>query len=132
MNRSKILILVITTLLVITGVLVSSISCATSTDDAGNIILIAENGKFNKGTIRADISSLVSIAFDNKDNVSHNFAVYRSKEAIEEIYVGDVVEAGMTIIYKFTAPDEPGVYFFRCDLHPETMTGTFNVYGTGS
>ena len=132
MHKSKILILAIAIVLVINGVLISSISCATSTDDSGNIILIAENGKFNKSTIGVDIGSLVSIAFENKDNVSHNFAVYRSKEATEEIYVGDVVEAGKTTTYKFTAPDEPGVYFFRCDLHPETMTGTFNVYGTGS
>ena len=27
----------------------------------------------------------------------------------------------------FDAPERPGNYFFRCDVHPDTMTGTFRV-----
>jgi plastocyanin len=31
-----------------------------------------------------------------------------------------------TTTYTFEAPD-PGEYFFRCDVHPVDMTGTFVV-----
>jgi len=34
---------------------------------------------------------------------------------------------GATTTYTFTAPSTPGTYFFRCDVHPETMTGQFIV-----
>jgi len=29
--------------------------------------------------------------------------------------------------YGFVAPTAPGNYFFRCDVHPDQMTGTFVV-----
>jgi plastocyanin len=32
-----------------------------------------------------------------------------------------------TTTYTFTAPSTPGSYFFRCDVHPTQMTGTFVV-----
>ena len=28
---------------------------------------------------------------------------------------------------EFLAPERPGTFFFRCDLHPKTMTGEFVV-----
>jgi plastocyanin len=27
----------------------------------------------------------------------------------------------------FNAPSTPGSYYFRCDVHPDTMDGTFSV-----
>jgi N-methylhydantoinase B len=34
---------------------------------------------------------------------------------------------GVSRVYRFTAPSVPGTYFFRCDFHPVTMSGTFVV-----
>ena len=43
------------------------------------------------------------------------------------IFVGDYITGLKTITYTFTVPSKPGNYFFRCDIHPELMTGTFVV-----
>jgi len=36
-----------------------------------------------------------------------------------------VIEGPGTVIYSFTAPPETGRFFFRCDVHPQMMTGAF-------
>ena len=72
------------------------------------------------------------ITFENKDNVTHNFAVYDTREAKQVIFKGEALSGPGTITYTFTAPDEPGSYYFQCDFHPSTMNGSFIVAGTGS
>ena len=70
----------------------------------------------------------ITVSFDNQDSgIPHNFAVYQDNTAAEQIFKGDIVVGPRIITYTFTAPTEPGSYFFRCDVHPEVMTGTFVV-----
>ena len=94
--------------------------------------LTAEDGAFSRSTIRVSAGEEVTIVFENKDSVSHNLAVYETEEATREIFIGEIITGPKTITYKFTAPSNPGTYFFRCDVHPTTMTGNFIVAGTGS
>ena len=103
--------------------------CATSSSTAE---LIAENNAFNKTTIRGYAGQEVSIIFENKDNTSHNFAVYATPEGKQVIFKGEALSSPGTITYTFTALDEPGSYYFQCDFHPSTMNGSFIVAGTGS
>ena len=93
---------------------------------------IAENNAFNRSTTRVSSGKKVSFTFENKDNVTHNFAVYETSEAIEVIFKGESLSGPGTITYTFTAPHEPGDYYFQCDFHPSTMNGSFIVAGTGS
>jgi plastocyanin len=72
------------------------------------------------------------VVFTNKDRVPHNVAFYETKAATKEIFVGEVFSGPKTISYHFTAPSTPGTYFFRCDVHPTTMTGDFVVTDAGS
>ncbi len=68
------------------------------------------------------------MTFVNNDvNIPHNFALYTDSKATTPIFVGNLVSGPVTVTYTFTAPATPGHYFFRCDVHPETMTGTFIV-----
>jgi plastocyanin len=99
---------------------------------SGTADIIAENNTFNKSTIRVYAGDVVTIVFENKDNVTHNFAVYRSSEATQVIFKGEALPGSGTITYTFTAPEEPDYYYFQCDFHPSTMNGSFAVYGTGS
>jgi len=75
-------------------------------------------------TVKADLPA--DIAFNNKDkNISHNVAVASDAEFTNRIFTGDVVPGPVSIDYKFKAPAE-GVYFFRCDIHPN-MQGKLTV-----
>jgi hypothetical protein len=57
---------------------------------------------------------------------NHNFAVYTDSTASEELFRGDLVYTRQSMIYH--VPEIPaGVYFFRCDVHPEVMNGVLVV-----
>lgn len=58
--------------------------------------------------------------------VLHNVAVYQTEDADESIFVGELFQGDQTMTYQFDTP-APGSYFFRCDVHPTQMTGTFTV-----
>jgi cytochrome c oxidase subunit 2 len=92
------------------------------------IDLIAENIAFDKSKISVPAGVKVMINFQNKDKgIPHNFAVYKTSAAKDQLFSGKIITGPRRITYTFTAPDKPGTYFFRCDVHPKIMTGTFVV-----
>ncbi|HWC13120.1 MAG TPA: cupredoxin domain-containing protein, partial [Actinomycetota bacterium] len=66
-----------------------------------------------------------TLTFENEDSAPHNVAIYETKEATEELFVGRTIDGGASTEYKIPAL-EAGEYFFRCDVHP-SMTGTVTV-----
>lgn len=90
--------------------------------------LIAEDMAFDKGTITVPASAKVKIVFENRDTgIPHNFALYEDETAVKNLFKGKVITGPAKIEYEFTAPSTPGSYFFRCDIHPKMMTGSFIV-----
>ena len=70
----------------------------------------------------------VTITFINNDSgTPHNIAFYTSSAATTVINIGGMTTGVSTLTYTFDAPTTPGTYFFRCDVHPTTMTGEFIV-----
>jgi len=70
----------------------------------------------------------VTITFHNNDSsIRHNIAFYTSAAATTVIYKGKKILGVSNVTYTFDAPTTPGTYFFRCDMHPTTMTGDFIV-----
>jgi len=93
-----------------------------------NINLVALNLAFDQSTITVPAGSHVVMIFDNQDSgVVHNFALYTDSTASKKIFVGDLITGPKKITFTFDAPSAPGTYFFRCDIHPTTMVGTFVV-----
>jgi plastocyanin len=90
------------------------------------IALTAQNMAFDKSTITVPAGAGVTMTFTNKDSIPHNFALYTDSSARTSIFVGQTISS-TSITYKFNAPATPGNYFFRCDVHPTSMTGTFVV-----
>ncbi|WP_054848506.1 cupredoxin domain-containing protein [Methanoculleus chikugoensis] len=89
--------------------------------------LTAENTAFNTSTITVPAGANVTVHFVNKDDgISHNFAVYDSNLRSRSIFVGDIITGPAETNYTFTAPSEPGTYYFQCDVHP-SMNGNFIV-----
>ena len=102
---------------------------ATATGTAGDAIEIeAEDLSFDTDTVTVSAGSTVMIDFKSRDEVPHNFAVYEDESATTEIFSGELLTGpDAETVYEFTAPSEAGTYFFRCDVHPEEMTGDFIV-----
>lgn len=110
----------------------ANVTTAATTAAAGGqattVDLTAENIAFDKSTITVPAGAQVTVNFTNKDNgIPHNFAVYTDSSASQNIFKGDTVTGPGTTTYTFTAPTTPGTYFFRCDVHPQQMTGDFVV-----
>ena len=98
---------------------------------AQEFTIVGENILFDIEEIVAEADGQIAITFDNRDaDVPHNWAVYESEEAAtsgETPIAGSPIENGpLTQTIVFDAP-EPGTYFFLCDVHPTTMTGTLVV-----
>jgi plastocyanin len=93
-----------------------------------NIAVTAANMAFNTSTITVSAGAHVTITFHNNDSgITHNMAFYTSSAATTVIYQGAKTTGVSTVTYTFDAPTTPGTYFFRCDVHPTTMTGQFIV-----
>ena len=91
------------------------------------IQLVGFNLEFDKRALTASAGGAVTIEFDNRDvSVLHNFALYVDNSLAQQIFVGELVTGPIMTTYAFDAP-APGTYFFRCDVHPDTMTGSFTV-----
>jgi plastocyanin len=94
----------------------------------GPVTVTARGIAFDTRTITVS-PGRVTIRFDNQDaNIPHNIAVYTDESATRSLFVGEVFPGPAVREYTFEVP-EPGTYFFRCDVHPTQMTGTFVVRG---
>lgn len=91
------------------------------------VAIAAENYAFSMEAITVPAGAEVTVNFDNRDDgVPHNVAVYTDSLAATAIFVGDIITGPDQVTYTFTAPETPGTYFFRCDVHP-SMNGDFIV-----
>jgi plastocyanin len=103
----------------------------TSPTTSGNVTtinLVAQNIAFDTKEITVPACADVVINFDNKDSgIPHNFALYTNSQATTALFTGEVITGVKTTQYKFKAPCTPGDFYFRCDIHPTLMYGTFKV-----
>ncbi len=82
---------------------------------------------FDMTTITVPAGAAVTMNFSNKDVVPHDFALYTDSTAVTVIYKSDTVAGSSSKTYTFNAPTTPGTYYFRCDIHPLAMKGSFVV-----
>lgn len=94
---------------------------------AVTVNISALNYRFDKSNITVPAGANVTMVFDNKEAVPHNVAIYTTSAATQVIFKGEVITGPKIITYNFTAPTTSGDYFFRCDVHPTVMIGTFTV-----
>jgi len=102
----------------------------TATTTAGGAVTVniaADNIAFDTSTITVPAGATVTMVFNNQDDgIPHNVAVYDSPLRSEAIFVGEIITGPAETTYTFTAPSEPGTYYFQCDVHP-SMNGDFVV-----
>ena len=96
-------------------------------ENVTEINLTAENIEFDTDTITVPAEANVTVHFTNRDDgVPHNLAIYDSNLRSESIFVGEIITGPDETNYTFTAPSDPGTYYFQCDVHP-FMNGDFIV-----
>lgn len=92
---------------------------------AATFDLIAKSNKFNQKILVANADTEIKVSLSNQDGGTlHNFALYTDKSVKENLYRGEVFEGDKVVDDSFRSPP-PGIYYFRCDVHPDSMTGTF-------
>jgi len=88
------------------------------------VSLTAHALEFDRDTFTLLADANVEVRLSNEDDgVVHNFSLYESGDLAVTIYSGPLVTGPAEAAYRFRSPS-PGTYFFRCDVHPTTMTGT--------
>lgn len=97
-------------------------------EQAQELRVVGEELRFDAETLAAPADAEFTIVFDNRDRgVPHNLAVYRSGPPAEDLVAATDLEPGPTT-QRLTVPAlDPGRYFYQCDAHPTTMTGTLMV-----
>jgi plastocyanin len=84
---------------------------------------------FSESTLSAPAGTSVTVRYLNDSDLPHNVAFFDGSDATASRIAATEVDAGPADQQEvtFTAPAEPGSYFFHCDVHPTQMTGTFEV-----
>jgi hypothetical protein len=90
--------------------------------------ITAQNLAFDTDCLAAPAGEPFTIEFDNQDaGVPHNVAIYTDESAAEVLFQEPPFPGPETVTYEPEPIEEEGNFFFRCDVHPTTMTGTFVV-----
>lgn len=101
----------------------SSASCS---PPGTELTVVAVELEFDTDCLAAPADTAFTIEFDNQDTDQHNVSIYTDSSAAEALFTGEIFGGPETKTYEVPAIDA-GDYFFRCDVHPADMTGTFVV-----
>ena len=94
--------------------------------EPGKAVAIAAEGlEFDTTELSLPAGAPSVIAFENRDPDPHNVSIY-TEDGGEQLFEGEIVPGPTQVEYNVPAL-EPGEYFFQCDVHPTTMTGTVTV-----
>lgn len=87
----------------------------------------AMNVKFDKSCLAAPAGKAFTLMFKNGDaGVPHDVAIFTNSSATTTLFKGSIVTGPSTTTYHVPAL-KAGSYYFRCDIHPTQMFGTFVV-----
>ena len=92
--------------------------------EAGAASITAQGSTFNTSQLSLPAEG-GPLTFVNQEPIPHNVAIY-TEQGGEKLFGGEVVSGPTETTYEIP-PLDPGSYYFQCDLHPTTMTGTVTV-----
>lgn len=97
------------------------------TNESPGLRLVGKALRFDKKELQAAADEPFTIVFDNREAVPHNVAIYRSGPPARDQLAATEVESGPKR-QELAVPALPaGTYFYQCDVHQQTMTGTLRV-----
>ena len=100
-------------------------------DGAILLDIVAQNTAFDTNCLVGPAGEPFVITFENLDPPPnlHNVSAY-TEQGGDPLYPPGAAFGSDTVEYEVPA-QEPGAYFFQCDVHPTVMTGTLAVIGGG-
>lgn len=99
----------------------------TSTPTGTVVRVESVNSVFPKGDVAVPAGERFTLSFRNADaGILHNISIYRDASAGTDFFKGELFPGPRTVLYRVPALDA-GRYFYRCDVHPTTMTGTMTA-----
>lgn len=95
---------------------------------AGGTAVIATDNKFDQTKLTGAAGKESAIAFSNKGKAKHNihFLDKKNGATLAPGAEGKIIDGGQSETLKFT-PAAAGKFYFQCDLHPDQMSGEFDV-----
>lgn len=104
---------------------------ATATQQSGvtSVTMIMKDFSFSPDTLTVSPGERIAFDLQNQGVVPHNlsFADASGNFASTGATASAIISGGQSTTFTWTAPTTPGVYKFRCDVHPTQMTGTVTV-----
>jgi cytochrome c oxidase subunit 2 len=92
------------------------------------LAITAKDLKFNLGELTVDSGAAYTLTLDNQDaGVQHNWALYENQRAASrnaQALTATPLQVGPSKDSTTFTVSKAGTYFYRCDVHPTTMTGT--------
>lgn len=110
----------------VSGSLDVSNAAPTCASEGTALTISANDVKFDKDCLVAPAGTEFTIAFENKENVAHNVAIYTAADRQTVLFKGTIFNGPETMTYTVPAQAE-GTYVFLCDPHKNEMQGTFVV-----
>jgi plastocyanin len=80
---------------------------------------------FDMTTLHAAGGAKVTVQYTNNSTLPHNWHLFNGPDANAPSIVETPEKSGPGDVetVQFTAPTQPGSYFYQCDVHPTVMTG---------
>jgi plastocyanin len=89
--------------------------------------ITVRNNQFDQECLAVAANTSFSIVFDNQDRgVPHNLAIYAGPQRSRTLFKGRLIEGARRATYR-VGRLPAGMYYFQCDVHPQSMHGTFVV-----
>jgi cytochrome c oxidase subunit 2 len=86
--------------------------------------IAANQVAFDKSCLTAPAGKPFTLKFDNKEAVAHNVSIHESEDTNSPaVFQGEIVTGPRVVDYQVPAL-KAGRHFYRCDVHPQAMTGT--------
>jgi plastocyanin len=100
-------------------------------DDTTPGQIAAKNTAFDKDCLAEPANKAFTLTFNNQDTgIPHNVEIYTDKTASKRLGgatgPADLIKGPASTTYRVPALP-PGRYYFHCDAHPDSMTGTLVV-----
>ncbi len=89
-------------------------------------VVVAQGNAFDKTCLAVAANRAFTISFDNKDATAHGFTIAESETSTNNLFQQAPVRGPQRVTLN-VGPLRPGTFFFKCQVHPGQMKGTFVV-----